>query len=393
MIVKVLLVGNMFDNHIRRFIKNLDKINNDDKILVDIFSIEYNQSTFPEESKYFEEIFLIKKHLPNVLYNKLSIKFFYIIDLFSTIKEIKKKYDIINIHYLTFISFYLWNIYRKLGDKLVLTPWGSDVLKTKYFRRKLISFCFRKADYITIDDSETFNNSLKYNFKIDNKRLVKTGFGSDIIDLISNQNKNLSPFDAKKKLGYPGKFIITCGYNANPAQNHKEIINAINNIKEKLPSNLLLFFPLTYGCSDSYNKKLSMVLSKYDLDYVFFENYLSNNEMILLQKATDIFIHVQKSDGFSASLQEFLLSGAKVINGKWLHYPTLEQFGKPFHEIETIEMLQDGILEAVNHHLLFPEKLYNYLIQQGWKTKIQLWKDFYLSLKTDDFEESNSKKT
>ena len=96
------------------------------------------------ENKY--EITLISFSMPNyetkIELNKFKkqIRIFYFNNLESILSTISfllnEEYSLVHIHYLGWHS--LLSIFINKKSKLILTPWGSDLLKNKNFFEKII---------------------------------------------------------------------------------------------------------------------------------------------------------------------------------------------------------------------------------------------------------------
>ena len=115
---------------------------------------------------------------------------------------------------------------------------------------------------------------------------------------------------------------------------------------------------------------------------MFFTDYLDNKKMFMLRQATDMYIHMPVSDASSATLQEYLLLGKKVIDASWLYYDELEKDGnKPYFVTEGFESLPDTILKAYNSDdAIVSDGLKNQIKTKGWNYRIRLWNDFFNKL-------------
>jgi glycosyltransferase involved in cell wall biosynthesis len=270
----------------------------------------------------------------------------------------------------------LWKYYKNISDRIIITPWGSDVYRVKNIKKILCASCLRRADYVIVDRGIKFESDLLHMYNLDRKKFLYADFGSDIIDLFDKNN--ITKKEAKFFYNVEGYYVITCGYNANPAQNHKKVIEAIYLIRDKLPENLALFLPMTYGNTVSYKEKITETLESCGFKHVVFSKYMSDKEVLYMKKATDLYINVQNTDAFSSSLQEYILSGTKIINGGWLRYPTIEKFGLPYFVAPDLDSLSDVILKAYNSpRQNINAELINYISSLGWKSMSDDWINIY----------------
>ena len=158
------------------------------------------------------------------------------------------QYDIVNLQFPRWHLSYAYNFLRQMTKKLVITPWGSDVLRIKYPKAlEQLGKLYRKADYIATSPEIPLGIKIIDEFKVAPVKLVGNFFGTEIVDFALKYGNSISQDDAKKYFGLNERYVITCGYNRRIAQRHKKIIEAIVQVKDRLPVNLTLLFPMTYG--------------------------------------------------------------------------------------------------------------------------------------------------
>ena len=374
-------------SHILRFIRNL-KLNNPE-VKISLLS-DRDPNVFPSEIQdYIEEYIKWRftsrmRRLPfvNRLINRCS-------SLFQMRKLAREKcFDIINIHYPYYYMCYVMGCFRKMTSAIVVSPWGSDVLRLEgRNRRRLLAKVFQKADFITSNPNGRIGKVLVGEMRIDPKKLHPLAWGSETIDYINNHLDQVTTEEAKKKLGLEDRYVITCGYNAFEEQRHERMIQSIREIKDQLPENLTLLFPVTYGYSYGTRKQEYVALLKercqeYGLDAVFYEDYLSVEELFYLRRGTDMFIHIQTTDGGNSSLQEYVLCGKKVVHGAWMHYDYLAQFKPLFYfPVNDPDYLDEAILTAYHSAPInTPVEVLSHIRNRGWRAKMALWDDFFRSI-------------
>ena len=269
-------------------------------------------------------------------------------------------FDIINIHFVSESYSYLLDVMREKSSKIVLSPWGSDVYRIGRISQFVLKHLYRNADYVSGVDNR-FTKDVMRIFKVPKSKIAFFDLGSATIDYILDNKTMVTTEEAKRNLGIGGFYTITLGYNASPAQQHLKSIDAIAKIKNKLPENLALLFPFTYGGSPEYKQSVKDTCKGKGIKAFFFENFLELPELFMLRQATDMFIHVQTTDANSTSFGEYLLCGKKIINGSWLRYDELELDGNlPFFEVQEIDKLDETIMSAyhakkedINERLLY----------------------------------------
>lgn len=374
MSINILIIGSANDSHLIRFKKYFDAINHSD-ISIDIFNINGTA-----DAQNFRNTFNITRHFPQRLY---AIKFVNnlakLLDLYLSFGKVGK-YDLINIHYLTLDSFFLLPFIKRKSRKILISPWGSDVYRIKN-KRKYYWTVYHYADFVSAPKIK-FRDDVRNLFSVPSSKFIDLGFGSEIIDYISN-NQYSDTKVIKRNLGCEDSYIITCGYSRSKAHHHSTIIDALFSVKKHLPQNVILYFPMTYGIYDQeYLDSIEQKLSECGFRYHIFKDYLSNEQLFHIEKATDLFIHIQDSDAFSATIQEYLLCDTAMINGSWLRYPELEKYGIPYLLVDQKEELPKVLTSFFMNksNPIVPKELKGEIANRGWSKMICQWYQFYASL-------------
>ena len=299
-----------------------------------------------------------------------------------------KRFDIINIHFANRYMSFVYKYLRAMSDNIVITPWGSDLLRRPKEHLDQLSLLYNKADYITIPANSTgqIGKMLMTDFKIDPKKLVGSFWGSDLVDFAIKNGDSISQEDAKDRFGLSGQYVITCGYNPQKSQQHKAIIAAIDQKRKQLPDNLTLLFPFNYARDfnilKDYIDEIKNECQKRNLHAVFVTEFLSVEDLYRLRKATDIFVHVQTSDAGARSVYEYILCNKKIINGSWVRYKGLEKYKPLFYfPVDKLENLGEVIVHAYNSdNIKIPQEVMEIVLSRGWNNKIKMLNDFFMSI-------------
>lgn len=373
---KILIVGSLNSIYLFNLMKNVKLI--DPKI--QLFALNMGELKFPEIKDYC--IILNENRIfPSFFYKiKFIRRIFFKLENHLLLKSINQRFDLINVHFVTSYWILRDKKYKLLSDKLLLTPWGSDVLRINSEQKERVQPIYDEADYIAAIPS-ILGDTVKFKFNVPYSKFVKLKMGSSMIDYII-AHKNYTKDEAKHALGLSDKLIITCGYNGHEAQNHINIIKSIVSVRERLPENLFLLFPMTYGGTKQYRDKVKNLLDDNCLQYKIYDSFLEEKDLFDLRKASDMFIHAQPSDAFSGSLQEYLLCGCKVINGGWTRYPLLETNGIPYCIFNSFDELGEKIIEVYSgkYEIIVPDETYNQIRTNSWSVVAQGWVDFYNSI-------------
>jgi hypothetical protein len=298
-----------------------------------------------------------------------------------------RKYDIINIHFANRYMSYVYKYLRAMSNNIVMSPWGSDIMRRPKKNLEQLSYLYQKADYITLSANVAWPivNIVLDDFKIDPKKLVGGFWGSDLVDFAIKNGKTISQEDAKDRFGLTGQYVVTCGYNRQEAQQHKAIIEAIDKKRKQLPGNLILLFPMTYGnmtYQGKYVEEVKDECKKRNLQAIFVTDFLSVEDLYKLRKATDIFVHVQTTDAGARSVYEYILCNKKIVQGSWMNYAELESFSPLFYfPVKKLDDLGEVIVHAYNSdNIEVPQEVMDIVMNRSWENKITKMNDFFISI-------------
>lgn len=372
-----------YAGHVKEMVKHLKEKNP----LVDI-------TILTEEPDDYEEI--VDKLTEICFYNVSSVDWIKLrgLRVFATkYKQIRffskfsknRKYDIINIHFANRYMSFVYKYLRAMSDNLVMMPWGSDILRRPKKNLEQLSYLYQKADYIAATPSSPIGRKILEEFKVNPEKVVGSFWGSAGIDYAIEKGKLISQKDSKERFGLSDRYVITCGYNRQEAQRHKAIIEAIDQKREQLPENLTLLFPMTYGnmtYQGKYVEEVKDECKKRNLQAVFVTEFLSLEDLYKLRNATDMFIHVQTTDAFSGSVQEYILCNKKIVHGSWNKYEQLEDFKPLFYfPVDKLENLGEIIVKAYNSDgIAIPQGVIDYVKSSSWHVKVTKMNDFFISI-------------
>lgn len=299
-----------------------------------------------------------------------------------------RRYDIINIHFANRYMSFVYKYLRAMSNNIVITPWGSDLLRRSKKNLEQLSFLYKKADYVTLPANSGWPmvKIVLDEFKIDPKKLVGSFWGSDLVDFAIKKGNTISQENAKDRFGLSGQYVITCGYNPQKAQQHKAIIAAIGQKRNQLPDNLTLLFPFNYGgildFLQEYINEIKEECNKRNLHAVFVTDFLSVEDLYKMRMATDMFIHIQTSDAGARSVYEYILCNKKIVQGSWMKYAELEPFTPLFYfPVEKMDDLGNVIVHAYNsRNIEIPQEVMDIVSSRSWENKATLMNNFFMSI-------------
>jgi hypothetical protein len=373
----VLMIGNFESVYVVEYVKHLKQVNPHAHISFwgythDKSDADRNLSDYYDECCFFNIRHLVKS---SMLWQIKAIK-----ELRKSFRTFVagKHFDYISVQYIKPEYCFLVNYFKKSASKLVITPWGSDVYGIGKFYKHLVKIVFDKADYVTGPD-DRFTRDFTRIFNVPARKIVHCDLGVAPIDYIIDHKGQIDSKEAKHQLGVDDSFVITCGYNANPAHQHLKMIDVIQKVKDELPQNLVLFFPLTYPNKPEYKQIIKQKVKESGLKAVIFDQFLDVPHLFLLRQATDLFIHIQSTDASSGTLYEYILCEKKILNGAWLKYPEIEINGKkPYYTVDTLDNLGQAIINTYKAEPLEIDKqVLADLEKKQWKVVIKGWDDLF----------------
>lgn len=308
-----------------------------------------------------------------------------IITMKGFFRKSMKRYDVMNIHFNDPIYSLVGGGYlRTIATRLAVSIWGSDYYRVGNRIRKLQSRVYDNAEAITFINPQTADDFVDHYNKYGEKcRILRFGLGS--IEAIKEIRLKESIRESRKAIGLPeDAFVITCGYNASPAQEHRKIIRMLNRMSRHLPEKTVVALPMTYPENREYRKSIEALLRGGCLIYRMFDSFMNPADVARLRIATDIVLNIQTTDQLSASVQEHLYAGNVVLTGKWLPYDIFDSLGVFFIRVTDLEEMETRLLEVIGRYGEFRDKckknrdiLYGF---SGWEGNIMEWIRFYEDL-------------
>lgn len=370
--------------HISEFIRNLKKTNS--HVEISLMTV-YGPKSIPEDVKALTaEIVCFRecsKKIKNAFFRECINLFLFI---FTFIRQSKKRYNIVDIHYARPQLAYAMHWIKKLSHRIVISPWGSDVMRIEGKDRiRRLTKVYSCADFVTVAAESQIGLQVMEKFKVTPDKMVKLGWGGEFFDFIQEHSVTVTTEEAKARFGLSGRYVITCGYNSQRMQRHEDIIEAVYGVRDRLPSNLTLLFPFTYGRpegGDAYTDRIKEKGKELGFDLVSVEEHLDMSDLLKLRMATDIFVHVQTTDAGSRCVMEYVACNKKVVHGAWNKYVYLDKYRPScYFPVNRMEELGECIVKACLAEVdPLPEEVENRIMERGWKHKMALWNAFFESL-------------
>lgn len=305
-------------------------------------------------SSYGNNVKIINCYIPAFL-NRVKIGFaLYILKIAWVVFRVKK-FDYFHIHFVNLRKLLLVNFLKKFSMKVIVTFWGSDLLRKTNQQIATYFKYLENVNIITVGSNEMF-------------RYAAERFPNDLLKKISIVRFGVSGlecicrfFDKKEELRNKwnfskNKIIISIGYNGSSHQNHLCVLDCLIELSESLKEKIHIVLPMTYGLESTYFEKVKRKLDDSGFTYSILLDYMNSENIAKLCLSVDCFIHAQDTDALSASVQEYLCAGALVFNPEWIRYSELENKNVYYISYKSYEELKNEIVEFVSKGLTKEKK-------------------------------------
>ena len=300
--------------------------------------------------------------------------------LAKAIKEVGNV-DVLHVHYIKLGFYKAIKKNRKHINKLILSAWGSDLFRLPSRYKSWMNKFLGMADILATGSNNLKDWIITLNDKYDEKIIV-TRFGSPVFDEIKKIKGTFSHEELRKSFGIAlDSYIIACGYNGGPPQQHDKIIIALNDIEDKYKQKIFLYIPMGYGFNKDYYEKLIDLLDTTHISYFVDKKFYNQHDMARIRMMADIFIHGQTTDANSSSVFEYLYADTILINGKWLHYEDVDKYQLPIFEYNDFEELSKIVPRVIDNYDTEIENLKRkneVLIEtRSWQKLKRIWQELY----------------
>lgn len=237
-----------------------------------------------------------------------------------------KEFDIVHVHGLNRSRGNAGKYLRNKTKKMIISVWGDEIFKKSKDILKKYEAYYDLADTITVSTKamyDTFSREYSDKYK---ERVHTNKFAIGEFEIIDKVKEEVSRDELCKEFGIssPDKAIVLVGHNGRESQRHFEITGALKKLPREKLDKIALVYTMTYGVkSAEYLAELENEAKSLGCEYVILTEFLDELKIAKLRCMTDILLHAQKTDAFSASIQESLYAETIVFNGDWLKYTDL----------------------------------------------------------------------
>lgn len=260
--------------------------------------------------------------------------------------------DVCHIHYLHQSSCLLYRLFHKHIKNLILSYWGTDILRPSKREIAVQKKCFPYADKITVTVEHSKKVFIERFGTAYNDKLCFGRFAAGSMPAIKDFSQTVTKAQCREEMHIPqGKRCIVCGYSADPSQHQDICLQEISRLPEALKQEIHVLIPVQYDrISQDYIARVKQCAEDCGCSYEVLEEYVPFERNATMCLATDIYLQVRDSDAFSNAMKEQIYSGSFMIQGAWLIYEELEQIGAPLLKINSLDELHTALEQTLKDH-------------------------------------------
>lgn len=291
-------------------------------------------------------------------------------------RRVAGDYDLVHINSVSVFSF-VAALHARKDARLVVSYWGSDLLRASKLALLTMRPLLKRADAITVETNYVKKRlSELFDGRFDNKALIAT-FGTKNAEILHDFLQKHDRTDCKRIKNLPtNKLCVFCGYNGNRTQRHIEIVRVLNTLPNEVKEKLCMVLHCGYGLEEDYHEELNELVSDCDIECRLITDYMRGTDLAALRMCADVMLNLQPTDSISTTMLETLEAGAIVIKGDWLTYPELDECGVYMLSIPSLEALPELIRKIVDDTERYREETKRnkgVVLMQSWDTVRDGW--------------------
>lgn len=310
--MRMMIIGDADDLWLKSLIERTIDLRANQLLLISHSNIKYQA--------WYEEQGISVVLIPKNNLGKLNT----FISAYQLKKQLKNEcFDAMLIHFVDCGSMIIGLYLIPLAREHIASFMGSDVFRAKKSTVLFFRYALKKFERINITTDAMLERFRKDYGNYIPSKITRARFGLNGLRYLRHNMNSYS-----QGCDFPeiprDKIVVAVGYNGHPMQQHLLVIDELKKIsKEKLRC-VHLVFRMTYGCKTEYLKQIKAELERISCTYSIYTEFLSDEKSALLTCLTDMFIHAQVTDAFSASMLEHLYAGVQVFNPTWIPYLELQ---------------------------------------------------------------------
>ena len=310
-------------------------------------------------------------YLASFFINKIKIPkaqgFFHSICNNRLFRRLIDKYDLIDFQSFPSSQYSLAEYCADTNKEFLITFWGSDALRASDESLKAMKKSLDACKKIRLNNQikQKLNSFYRETFGVDYESKY-TG----MVDGITSGNKDIFVLDSLteediKRSGsifcdhLTEKILVTIGYNGAVMQNQDRAIAMMTKLPDEIKRRIHVVFPMTYGASPEHLCHIRKLAAVSGISHTILDRFLTNKEICVLRKITNVFVMLQDTDGFAGSVRSHVYCQNVCLIGEWLDYP-MEEAGVYYQKVNWDNLLakfKNTILNYdVYHKMSMPNK-------------------------------------
>lgn len=338
---------------------------------------------FGLEKHFFDGIIRHVPHIRARYARRLAVKTFV-----KLLKE--QQFDIVVVHQVPNYADELVSITHANEAKIVFEPFGSDVLLVSGKDKTNIVKAFEKVDGVVGRKKSNILIAAQEVYKVPNNKIFEQREVLGGVIRLKSLRGKLSREEMHREIGLPfSDYNIVCGYSGRKTHRHRQIIDALVQVKDVLPEGYQIVFPMTYGAGAhheiiiNYAAELKAICDEAGLNAFFMTDFKTFEQMTYLHLVTDLFVEIQPADNGNAFMIEALYAQNQIVTGRWLNYQRFEQFGEPYYLIDKPEDLAEKLREIFTGKVKkakVPRELIDFFDVPDGYDKSEFWSNLFEKL-------------
>lgn len=276
----------------------------------------------------------------------------YIFKSYLSIKQLNNNFDCLHVQYVSPYIAPIICLFRKKFKKIILTYWGSDLLRSNVLFRLLCRPLVSVSSWITFITSEMQLTFEGYYHVKPNQQLGILDFGNMFFNQI-DEKQHLIQGGLRNTLYEqfhldPQKITITVGYYWRKQMRQLETVSCLVKSGVLNPERVQFAIP-AYSIPEREKTELESLCSSRNFNVVVFDYFMNEEQVSGFRAISDVFINAQTTDAFSSAMTEHLYAGSVVINGSWLEYSVLDEHDIYYKQFDSFNELPSIVNECITN--------------------------------------------
>lgn len=341
---KILIIGGSDSVYIKEYVEHILEADS---------SLNFTILTYSKE-RYLD--FYKKHHIKLVLMPEYCQEHFKLKTYYKfLLTMLRGKFDYIHVQAVFYNAVKLATIISGKKGKVILSYWAYPTDRAEIKKiYPLLKYVY-KISFVTKSLKKEFQNIYghRYDSKISCMDLYLGGMET-MKRMQKNKNLKELRYLAKRKMGFNyDKIVVAVGYCGRKDQQHLKVLYQLGKMSDEILKMIHIFIHVSYGITDeSYIRQIEIytrTLIRRGCICEVSREYLEGNKLGYLRFGIDIFINSVVQDVLSSSLLEYLCGGTVVLNGKWLNYKELEDYGIECVQYKSFEELPIKLEDCIKN--------------------------------------------